>query len=184
MTRTSWCGQVSAPKESTSSASSRSDGSCPSGPPMAMTSAAAAAVAQSADPFGEILGGEILAALVEQDQRGALAQLRPQPVGFLALCARRRSARGLRQSRQRRRIRGRSPGRSWRSARNSGRQAPSRGRPSCGPRHERYSILASPLRLSAESSSGSSRPFGRRFRHGSVDRLFLEIRSLPHLFEL
>ena len=44
-----------------------------------------AAVAQRSDPVGEVFGGKVLAALVEQDQRGAGAEVLPQPVGFLAL---------------------------------------------------------------------------------------------------
>ena len=93
MMRTIWCGQVSAPKESTSSAASRSDGSCPSGPPMAITSDAARPPSRSAAMrFGEIFRGNALAALVEQDERRARGRGAGSAGPLPRACARRTSA--------------------------------------------------------------------------------------------
>jgi hypothetical protein len=96
---------------------------------------ALAAVAEGGDPVGEGLRGEVLAALVEEDDLGAVDGEGAEPLAFLALARFRVAGAAFRESRRRRRIRGRARGRCGRTAPDNGPPVPSRGRPSSGPRH-------------------------------------------------
>ncbi len=121
---------------------------------------APATVAQRGDPVGEVFEKKYFC----RARRAGSAPHRRQDAGSACRLprafARQRSARGFRGFRQGRKIPGRWPVRSSKNARNSGRQALSRGRPSCGPRQKPRSSSPSLSqgRETRPGPSGSSLP--------------------------
>ena len=94
--RTSWCGQVIAPKASARAARSSERRPRPSGPPMTRRQSLGAAVAPAREPSAKAAAVEALAALVEGDERRRPAATWRGAPPLPRPCGRRRCRRGFR----------------------------------------------------------------------------------------